>query len=160
MPGTQSIKNKIYVNTLKVYFLALGNCGGCMDRLVTAMKRFPVKWISDPGQADIIFVAGVLNAAFVDKTREIFHNLNKPYFIIKVGSCMGELNKAFENPKENYAVHEKTTKFIPIDLEINGCPPSSDEIESRMESFLLYFDLTPELTRTLDKRIDKGVFNP
>jgi hypothetical protein len=73
---------------------------------------------------------------------------------------MDKANKRFEDPSLNYAISDMAKKFFPINLSIDGCPPSVDEIVSKLETFINYLDLTPEISKTLDEKLDKSVFTP
>lgn len=154
-------KNAIFRRTLEAYILPIAECGGgCYENLAKAIDRLPIRLVNNSKHADVVFVAGVITHAAAPRLKEEFTGLSKPCFIIKIGACMGKSNKAFENPSQNYAVAEAAKKFFPFRLTIDGCPPSVDEIVSKMESFINYLDLTPEISRTLDEKIDKTIFTP
>nr|MDO8111092.1 hypothetical protein [Candidatus Sigynarchaeota archaeon] len=153
-------KNAIYQHTLKGYYLPLADCGGgCLESLSKALEKLSIELVNVPKQADIVFISGVITKATAPRLRDVFSGISKPFFIVKIGACMGQLNKKFEDPQKNYAIQENSKKFFPIKLAIDGCPPSPEDIRSKLESFFNYIDLTPSI-QTLDDKLDKGVFNP
>jgi len=155
-------KNAIFRRTLEGYILPLADCGGgCYENLAKAIDKLgSIRLVNNSKHADIVFIAGVITHAAAPRLKEEFAALSKPCFVVKVGACMGKANKTFENPAQNYAVSETTKKFFPIRLAIEGCPPSVDEIVSKMETFINYLDLTPDISKTLDEKIDKSIFSP
>ncbi len=154
-------KNAIFRRTLEGYILPLADCGGgCYENLAKAIDRLPIRLVNNSKHADVVFIAGIITHAAAPRLKEEFLALSKPCFVVKVGACMGKANKAFENPAQNFAVSETTKKFFPIKATIEGCPPSVDEIVSKMESFINYLDLTPEISKTLDEKLDKSIFTP
>jgi Ni,Fe-hydrogenase III small subunit len=157
MPKLQNI---VYSRTLKGYYLSLADCGACLDNLKEAIARLPVEWTNVPQHADLVFMSGVISTALGAKLKQAFNSFSKPFFIIKIGGCMGPMNKIFEDPANNYAVLERAKKFFPIDLLIEGCPPTVDEIYDKLESFITFIDLTPTISKTLERKMDKGIFNP
>ena len=156
-------KNAIFRKSLEGYVLPLADCGGgCYENLVKAIAQLPIgiKLVNNSKHADVVFIAGIITHAAAPRLKEEFAGLSKPCFIVKIGSCMGKANKRFEEPSQNYAVNETTKKFFPINLAVDGCPPSVDDIISKLETFINYLDLTPEISKTLDGKLDKSIFSP
>ncbi|MEX2681872.1 MAG: hypothetical protein Q6373_009735 [Candidatus Sigynarchaeota archaeon] len=154
-------KNAIFRGTLEAYILPLADCGGgCYENLAKAIERLPIRLVNNSKHADIVFIAGIITHAAAARLKEEFTGLSKPCFVIRVGACMGKANKSFENPSQNYAVSETIKKFFPVHSAIEGCPPQVDEIVSKMETFINYLDLTPEISKTLDEKLDKSIFTP
>lgn len=150
-------RNFTFKKTLKACYLALSNSGGCIDHLNEAVKKFPISWVKDVGDADVIFVSGMVSRVQVPVLKDVFKKLVKPYFLIRIGKCFGPLNSRIENPSSNDAIDERVDDFFPFDDAIDGCPPSVQAIYDKLETFLTYLDTTPEMTRTLDKRVGKKV---
>jgi Ni,Fe-hydrogenase III small subunit len=154
-------KNAIFQKSLKGYIMPLADCGGgCYEQLVKAIEQLPIQLVNNSRQADLVFISGVIPHAAAARLKDEFAGLSKPCFIIKIGTCMNKANKRFEDPARNYAVSETTKKFFPLNLAIDGCPPAAEEIVSKLETFINYLDLTPEISKTLDEKIDKAIFTP
>ncbi len=165
-------KNAIYKRTLKGYYLPLADCGGgCLESLSKALEKLPIELVNIPKQADIVFISGVITKSTAPRLRDVLSGLSKPFFTVKIGACMAQLNKKFEDPQYNYAIHDNTKKFFSIKQSIEGCPPSAEDIISKLESYFKYIDLTPDIAKTLedklatgtkmsDDKLDKGLFNP
>jgi Ni,Fe-hydrogenase III small subunit len=159
--GLTMSKNAIFQHALNAYYLPLADCGGgCLENLIQAVERLPVEWVNKPKHADIIFISGVITNAIWPQLKDVFSGLSKPFFLVRIGQCMGNMNKKFEDAQQNYAIPETVKKFFPINLFIDGCPPTVDEMVDKLETFLNYLDLTPEITKTLDEKLDKAIFNP
>ncbi|MFX0102954.1 MAG: hypothetical protein ACFFCS_25530 [Candidatus Hodarchaeota archaeon] len=154
------MKNAIFGGTLKGYYLDLASSGGCLENLMSAISDLPVEMVNAPQQADLIFVSGVISKAMAVKLKGIIPTLSRPFFIIKIGKCLGKFNKQFENPGENPSIAERSEKYIPIDLVIEGCPPGKSVIFDKLETFITYIDTTPTIGKTLDKKIDTPEFKP
>lgn len=141
--------------------MPLADCGGgCYENLVKAIERLPIKMVNNSKHADIVFIAGIITHAAAPRLKEEFSGLSKPCFVIKIGACLDKSNKRLEDPANNYASSDMTKKFFPIRLAIDGCPPPVDEIVSKLETFITYIDLTPDISMGLDEKIDKSVFVP
>jgi Ni,Fe-hydrogenase III small subunit len=154
-------KNAIFQHAIKAYYLPLADCGGgCLENLVKAVERLQVEWVNTPKHADLIIISGVITNAIWPRLKDVFASLSKPFFVIRIGQCLGKLNRRFEDPQQNYAIPETVKKFFPINLFIDGCPPTVDDIANKLETFINYLDLTPEITKTLDEKLDKAIFNP
>jgi Ni,Fe-hydrogenase III small subunit len=155
------VKNAIFQKSLEGYILPLADCGGgCYENLVKAIEQLPIKLVNNSKHADLVLIAGVVTHAIAPRLKEEFAGLSKPCFIVKCGACMDKANKRFEDPSQNYAISDMAKKFFPINLSIDGCPPSVDDIVSKLETFINYLDLTPEISKTLDGKLDKSVFTP
>ncbi|MBD3185474.1 hypothetical protein GF325_01495 [Candidatus Bathyarchaeota archaeon] len=159
MAPTYSIKSKIYIKTLKAYYLALAGCNGCLPPLKRALNHLPITLVREPHEADIIFVTGLLTKASIDFCKRLFKGLVQPYSVIRIGTCLAETAPGFLKPETNSALAARMDKFFPIEMEIKGCPPSAKDIIDRLETFLAYFDITPEITKMIEKRLDRQVFD-
>nr|MDO8117459.1 hypothetical protein [Candidatus Sigynarchaeota archaeon] len=156
----RKMKNALFRKTLKGFYLPLADCGGCLENLLVALRDIPIQLVNLPQQADIVFISGVISRGSAGRVKELFNSIPKPHFVIQIGQCMGKLNNKFENPRDNYAISDKVKNVLPVTETIDGCPPSPELIASKLETIVTYLDTTPVISRTLDEKLDKNIFNP
>ncbi|MHA1793071.1 MAG: hypothetical protein ACTSVI_10535 [Promethearchaeota archaeon] len=155
MSISYNFKNAMFRSSLKVYNMVLAGCGGCQKHLYSALSKLPIELVSNPQVADIILVSGVITRSISDKVKIHLKKTSKPCFFIRIGKCLDKINKSFEDPGKNYSISEKVSKIIHFDLEIKGCPPTEEKIFDELERFIKYLDLTPEITTTLEKKLNQ-----
>jgi NADH-quinone oxidoreductase subunit B len=81
-----------------------------------------------PRQADVMIVAGRVTNKMAPIVRHLYDQMAEPKWVIAMGacaSCGGVFN--------NYAVLQGVDKILPVDIYVEGCPPSPDAL---LEGFM------------------------
>jgi len=93
------------------------------------MARFGAEAVRfSPRQADMLIVAGIVNAKMAPVLRSVYDQMSDPKWVISMGACAssgGIFNV--------YSVTQGIDTIIPVDVYVPGCPPSP---EGLMHAFL------------------------
>lgn len=113
-----------------VYHMNTGSCNGCDIELLALftprydVERFGVKLTGTPRQADIILVTGPMTMQARDRALRVYSQVPRPNVVVAVGACPQSCN-VFKN---SYAVVGPVSRYIPVDVNISGCPPRPEAI--------------------------------
>ena len=80
-----------------------------------------------PSRSDLLVVAGIINLKMAPVIISAYKSMQKPKWVMALGSCActGGLYKDFSRGGIG--------QFIPVDVFVNGCPPSTDSILQGVE---------------------------
>lgn len=90
------------------------------------LERFGCRTVSQPLQADLLVINGAVTAKALPELKKIYDEMQLPKYTMAIGSCACR-GGAFAGP-ENYSVVADTSKTIPIDVFVPGCPPRPEAI--------------------------------
>ncbi|MEW5692744.1 MAG: NADH-quinone oxidoreductase subunit NuoB [Candidatus Hydrogenedentota bacterium] len=76
-----------------------------------------------PRQADLMIVAGRVPIKLMPVLIRIWSQIPEPKWCISMGACASS-GGLFDN----YAVCQGIDKFIPVDVYVQGCPPSAEDL--------------------------------
>jgi NADH-quinone oxidoreductase subunit B len=88
------------------------------------LDRYGCLFRSSPKQADLMIVSGTITFKMADQVKVLYDQMLDPKYVIAMGSCAicgGIFN---ESPHVVKGVNE----IIPVDVFVNGCPPSPDDL--------------------------------
>lgn len=114
-----------------LYRINAGSCNGCDVELATTaliprfdVERLGCKYCGSPKHADIVLITGLMTTPMKDKVMKIMQEIPEPKVTVAVGVCpVSGCVYA-----DSYAVEGPVDEFIPIDINILGCPPRPQAI--------------------------------
>ena len=114
-----------------LYRINAGSCNGCDVELATTaliprfdVERLGCKYCGSPKHADIVLITGLMTTRLKEKVMTIIKEIPEPKVTVAVGICpVSGCVYA-----DSYAVEGPVDNFIPIDINILGCPPRPQAI--------------------------------
>ncbi|MCQ2965378.1 MAG: hypothetical protein MJ250_01390 [Alphaproteobacteria bacterium] len=94
---------------------------GCCSFLENLLSNY-IQNTSNPHHADLLVVSGIVNKKSIAVLEKIYNQMPAPKYILTVGNC--SINGGIF--KNNDVIQLKN--FLPVSVEIPGCPVSSDSI--------------------------------
>ncbi len=88
-------------------------------------ERFGCISVSDPGNADVLIVAGPVTESMREEVRSAYEKMRSPKFVISVGSCA---NTGGMFVDLSYTVTHGLESILPVDLYVPGCPPRPEAL--------------------------------
>ena len=126
-----SLLSRISIRSPWLYRINAGSCNGCDVELATTaciprydVERLGCQYCGSPRHADIVLITGVLTKRVKDKALRLFEEIPDPKVTVAVGICPIS-GGVF---RESYAVCGQLDEFIPIDVNVPGCPPRPQAI--------------------------------
>jgi Ni,Fe-hydrogenase III small subunit len=103
-----------------------GSCNGCeleiqaLNNPFYDIERFGIHFVASPRHADVLMVTGPVSRHMQTALLRVYESTPNPKWVVAVGdcaSCGGEFGVS-------YASCGAVANVIPVDLTINGCPPT------------------------------------
>ena len=108
-----------------------GSCNGCDVELATTaciarydVERLGCKYCGSPRHADIVLVTGPLTARVRDRVLRVWNEIPDPKVTVAVGICPISGGVFLEG----YSIQGPLDRYIPIDVNVPGCPPRPQSI--------------------------------
>jgi Ni,Fe-hydrogenase III small subunit len=112
--------------SLSIRQVDAGSCNGCeleihaLNNAFYDLERFGFRFVASPRHADVLMVTGPVTKNMRQALLRTYNATPDPKWLVAVGSCAID-GGLFAN---SYAVAGGVKDVIPVDLHINGCPPS------------------------------------
>lgn len=129
--------NSLATKSPWLFRINAGSCNGCDVELATTafiprfdVERLGCRYCGSPRHADIVLITGPLNVRIKDQVLKVWNEIPEPKVTVAVGICpiSGGLFK------QGHSVCGPLDKYLPIDVNIPGCPPRPQAI---MEGILI-----------------------
>ena len=129
--------NSLATKSPWLFRINAGSCNGCDVELATTafiprydVERLGCRYCGSPRHADIVLITGPLNVRIKDQVLKVWNEIPEPKVTVAVGICpiSGGLFK------QGQSIVGPLDKFLPVDVNIPGCPPRPQAI---MEGILI-----------------------
>jgi Ni,Fe-hydrogenase III small subunit len=112
--------------TLSFREVDAGSCNGCeleihaLNNIVYDLERFGLRFVASPRHADVLLVTGPVTTNMREALERTYQATPSPKWVVAVGDCARD-GGVFSG---SYAIIGGVSAALPVDLHINGCPPS------------------------------------
>lgn len=114
-----------------IYRINAGSCNGCDVEMATTaliprydVERLGCKYCGSPKHADIVLISGPLTATVKEKVLRVYNEIPEPKVVVAVGICPIS-GGVF---RDSYAIDGQVDQYIPVDVNVPGCPPRPQAI--------------------------------
>jgi Ni,Fe-hydrogenase III small subunit len=103
-----------------------GSCNGCeleihaLNNVLYDLERFGLRFVASPRHADVLLVTGPVTVNMREALERTFQATPDPKWVVAVGDCACNAGVFAGSPACVGAV----SAVIPVDLHIQGCPPT------------------------------------
>jgi len=136
-----NLLKRLSVRSPWLFRINAGSCNGCDVELATTaciprfdVERLGCKYCGSPRHADVVLITGPLTVKVKDRVLRVWDEIPSPKVTVAVGICpiSGGIFR------EGYPIEGPLDRYIPIDVNIPGCPPRPQSI---LEGVLLARDI-------------------
>ncbi len=126
----QSAARRRLGRSLSIREVDAGSCNGCeleihaLNNAYYDLERFGLRFVASPRHADVLMVTGPVTRNMRQALERTYHATPNPKWVVSVGDCAANCG-VFAG---SYACVGSVSAVIPVDLEIQGCPPAPIKI--------------------------------
>jgi Ni,Fe-hydrogenase III small subunit len=129
VPGERATE-KALAGSIQVRHVDAGSCNGCEIEIISAfapvydLERYGVRLVASPRHADVLLVTGPVTRNMVDPLIKAYEAMPSPKWVVALGDCAQNCG-VFAG---GYGVEGRVADFVPVDVEVVGCPPEPEAI--------------------------------
>jgi Ni,Fe-hydrogenase III small subunit len=107
-----------------------GSCNGCeleihaLNNAYYDLDRFGLRFVASPRHADVLLVTGPVTRNMREALERTWHATPGPKWVVAAGDCAAGCGVFAASPACLGAV----AKVLPVDLTIQGCPPTPTQL--------------------------------
>jgi Ni,Fe-hydrogenase III small subunit len=112
--------------SLSIRHVDAGSCNGCelelhaLSNAFYDLERLGLRFVASPRHADVLTVTGPVTKNMREALLRTYDAMPDPKWVVAVGGCARD-GGVFAG---SYAVAGAVSDVIPVDLHVDGCPPS------------------------------------
>jgi len=112
--------------SLSIRHVDAGSCNGCelelhaLSNAFYDLERFGLRFVASPRHADVLTVTGPVTKNMREALLRTYNAMPDPKWVVAIGGCARD-GGIFAG---SYAVAGGVHEVLPVDLHIDGCPPS------------------------------------
>ena len=125
-------------HSLSIREVDAGSCNGCeleihaLNNAYYDIERFGIRFVASPRHADVLLVTGPVTANMRMALERTWRARPDPKWVVAAGDCACD-GGVF---KDSYAVAGGVDAVVPVDLHIEGCPPTPTALLSALLALL------------------------
>jgi len=129
-PPDQAATPELLTGSVSLRHVDAGSCNGCEIEIggcfspVYDIERYGIRLAASPRHADGLLVTGVVTHNMASALRDAHAATPEPKVVVALGDCACN-GGVFT---DGYGVAGTVSDFLPVDLEILGCPPPPEVI--------------------------------
>ncbi|MFC5435113.1 NADH-quinone oxidoreductase subunit B family protein [Rhodanobacter umsongensis] len=116
----------VFGRALRIRHVDTGSCNGCELEIQALSNPYynlegsGIAFVASPRHADVLLVTGPVSVNMEEALRRTYEAMPDPKWVMAVGDCAacGGVFGA------SYATRGSVSAVIPVDIVINGCPPT------------------------------------
>lgn len=126
--------DRAFRGSIQVRHVDAGSCNGCEVEITSAfgpvydLERYGVRLVASPRHADVLLVTGPVTRNMVDPLLKAYEAMPAPKRVVALGDCARNCG-VFAS---GYGVQGAVGDFVPVDVEVAGCPPEPEAIISAL----------------------------
>jgi Ni,Fe-hydrogenase III small subunit len=115
---------------LAIRHVDAGSCNGCeleihaLNNPIYNIEGLGIRFVASPRHADLLLVTGPVSRHMELALRRTYDATPEPRLVVAVGDC-GCTGGVFG---ESYASAGRVSNVLPVDVTVEGCPPSPERI--------------------------------
>jgi Ni,Fe-hydrogenase III small subunit len=112
--------------SLSIREVDAGSCNGCeleihaLGNAFYDLERFGLRFVASPRHADVLLVTGPVTKNMREALERTYRATPDPKWVVAVGNCAINCGVF----ADSYACVGPVSAVIPVDLEVQGCPPA------------------------------------
>lgn len=136
----QRLQQKIldaFGGALAIRMVDAGSCNGCeleihaLNSAYYNIERLGMKFVASPRHADLLLVTGPVSRHMAVALKRTYDATPEPKLVVAIGECActgGIFAADGASDGESYASCGKVANVIPVDVVVQGCPPTPSAI--------------------------------
>ena len=126
---------EVFGSALAIRFVDAGSCNGCEQEIHAVnnayynLEGLGIKFVASPRHADMLLVTGPVSRHMEVALRRTYDATPEPKLVVAIGDCAFDGGIfATESGGESYASCGRVANVIPVDVVVQGCPPTPVQI--------------------------------
>jgi Ni,Fe-hydrogenase III small subunit len=139
--GPQRLQEEIlhvFGSALSIRHVDAGSCNACeleihaVSNAYYNIEGLGIKFVASPRHADLLLVTGPVSRHMLTALKRTYDATPEPKLVVAIGDCACDGGIFSSNCAggggESYASCGKVSNVIPVDVLVNGCPPTPTAI--------------------------------